>query len=233
MTSVYSDLDRLARSVLTFNRIPVSVLVKLLELMTRYGNSDAALVLGVYLLSGEWIDFDGCLVEDSDKRILRRRRGRKNLDKAEKFLSRAWRMGRRDSAYYLAELYLAKKQYSKSCYWCLRSLPYISREQRACCYHALGYMYYNFNSTKNSYGRALDYWRKAAKLGSAKAMYELGVVHLYGEHVKKDHERGREYLNRCCLLDPSMINAVRSILSEYERDVQRSVRDTKPLFNGV
>ncbi len=51
--------------------------------------------------------------------------------------------------------------------------------------------------------QAIDWYRKAAEQDDARALYVLGVLHYYGEHVRKNTKKGIRMLRRAAELGSS------------------------------
>lgn len=52
--------------------------------------------------------------------------------------------------------------------------------------------------------KAIEWWQKAADLGNANAIYNLGVMYINGHGVPRDPNRAIELFSRAKELDPSL-----------------------------
>lgn len=183
----------------------LEVLLPAFEFLSRHGCARSSLILGEYYRTGNLLDLDGCEFLRRHQLICPRGYRTPNVKKAEFYLKRACRQGAGVAQYYLMALYVDSLECEKACQCGARALPYLTREMRGCCYHALGYLYYNFNTAKDAKRIAIDYWRKAARCGNGTAVYELGVLYMFGENVRRDLKRARLYFEKCIQLKNSCV----------------------------
>ncbi|WP_240331045.1 tetratricopeptide repeat protein [Helicobacter suis] len=61
-------------------------------------------------------------------------------------------------------------------------------------------MYGNGQGVKQDYQKAIEYYQKAASMGSAHAYYNLGAMYFNGEGVWKNLQRAEGYLKKACEL---------------------------------
>ena len=59
--------------------------------------------------------------------------------------------------------------------------------------HTLGLMYIHGDGVKQSYAKALTYFKKSYKSGYINAAYDIGVMYKNGESVKKDINTAKKY----------------------------------------
>lgn len=59
--------------------------------------------------------------------------------------------------------------------------------------HTLGLMYINGDGVKQSYAKALAYFKKSYKHGYINAAYDIGVMYKNGESVKKNRDTAKKY----------------------------------------
>lgn len=59
--------------------------------------------------------------------------------------------------------------------------------------HTLGLMYIRGDGVKQSYAKALMYFKKSYKAGYINAAYDIGVIYKNGEGVKKDINTAKKY----------------------------------------
>ena len=197
----------------------LEVLLPAFEFLSRHGCANSSLVLGEYYRTGNLLDFDGSEFLKRRQLICPRRYRTPNAKKAELYLKKACRQGCGVAQYYLMALYVSLLECEKACYCGKRALPHLTREMRGCCYHALGYLYYNFNTAKDAKGIAVDYWRKAARCGNGTAVYELGVLYMFGENVRCNLKRARKYFEKCILLNNFCVSNAKRKLKKLRQQV--------------
>ena len=175
----------------------MKILYPAIEFLSQHGCEKASLILGEYYRSSVLLDMEGC--EYSKRRYLigSEKYRSPNIKKAEFYLTKSRQQGHVIASYYLMDIYIEKCQYEKAYRCGLFVLPHLTKEMRGCCYHALGYMFYNFNKGKDAKKTAIDYWRKAVRCGNGTAAYEMGVVYMYGENVRRDLKLARKYFEKC------------------------------------
>ena len=61
--------------------------------------------------------------------------------------------------------------------------------------YSMGSKHYN----KGDYGAAFEYYTKAAELGNAQAHYRLGYMHMEGEGLEKDEEKGAYHWEKAAI----------------------------------
>ena len=168
------------------------LMLRELEALAKKHDGDAAMCLGVYYLTGTLYSLG-----NDDDVAFQRRRGFKDSNKAERFLRIAWKTNFKEAAYYLSWLFYEMQAPSKAYYWASKAVKYVEKDLKAICYHAMGYLLYNYCSCATAPQRAIANWRKAARLGSAPSMIELGTIYFYGENVKRDGRLAALWLGKC------------------------------------
>ncbi len=179
----------------------MEILHPVIELLSSHGCDRSSIMLGEFYRTGNLLDLDGCKCLNRNQLIHARRYRAPNIEKAEFYLERARRQGNAVALYYLMALYIDRLEYEKACSCGQRALPHLTKEMRGCCYHALGYLYYNFNTMENAKKIAVSYWRKAARCGNGTASYELGVLYLYGEQVRRNKKLAQRWFEKCISLN--------------------------------
>jgi TPR repeat protein len=164
-----------------------------MEVLANKHDGDAAMCLGIYYLTGILYS-----PGDIDDIVLFKRRNKyKDSKKAERFLRIAWKSNIKQSAYYLSWLFFEMQLPSKAYYWASKAVKHVGKDFRAICYHTMGYLLYNYCSCATAPQRGIANWRKAAKLGSAQSMLELGTIYFYGENVERDGRLATVWLRKC------------------------------------
>lgn len=203
----------------------VDILIPALEFLSRHGCANSSLVLGEFFRTGYLLDMDGfeCRKRCQLSGLVMKQVP--DITKAEMYLKRACRQGCLSAAYYLMPIYIDKQEYEKAYRCAQRSLPHLPRELRGCCYHALGYMFYNFNVGKNAKEIAIEYWRKSAYCGNGQAMYELGVLYMFGENVRRSLRISQRYFKKCILTNNFCVARAKCRLKEIEYEMNHKGQD--------
>lgn len=118
----------------------------------------------------------------------------------EDFLIEEANTGNADAMYLLAKLYWKDDQIDKAFNWFTKA----SEKNQADATYCLGNFYCHptgWGVVESSNENAFLCYAKAAELGSALAIYELGYQYLQGIIVEKDTEKAIELLNKAAELE--------------------------------
>ena len=85
------------------------------------------------------------------------------------------------------------------------------------------YFYGNFGLEKDL-SRGIELWLDAADLGSTGALYQLGIIHLYGVGVNLDKAKGIRYLEAAAIQGDAKSRHMLGILVSFNGNYDRALR---------